>query len=343
MKKKVPLNYSGDKLNKKIRELCPPKKTLKIQPAVMERYNQETCYCVRFETEDGLDELNKRYRDVRGLPKFAHDFLKLRPSRHIEGLIHQSNLYSFNREGDIMIMPNPGCTDHEQLMKTPLLAKENPDGFGAVSWSIHPSQIEETEFNNLLFRTDAEYRALVLKEKTVDIGKDPRTGEALGIKRSTSYSKLLKRTSSQVDIGTLERESSVPYKATILDLTPDDIPMLQRLKEMALENLKTGYGVDPETDTVRNYFHFPYVDETTTLHMHIRVNQGMHRVEESRSFEVNQIIESLEKYGSVKPLIMARGTVYTGSSSKIFVGVEGISVSLCANPFRQTSPIEGDF
>jgi hypothetical protein len=54
------------------------------------------------------------------------------------------------------------------------------------------------------------------------------------------------------------------------------------------------------------YFHGLYVQETATLHLHIRVNQGILDYENNCSFSIDELIQQLLSGNKIKDLMLDR-------------------------------------
>lgn len=131
------------------------------------------------------------------------------------------------------------------------------------------------------------------------------------------------------------------FLATILDLSPGDLPHLKALKEEISRELKGTFGVT-DRDRVKLYFHFPTAPNTVGLHLHARVNHPTHGLEKSRKFDLDSVISHLESNRPMSELILKRQTemgIFFGD--KDFAGefVEQVQrgvVETVANPFRDT-------
>lgn len=78
-----------------------------------------------------------------------------------------------------------------------------------------------------------------------------------------------------------------------------------------LKHLRDVYKVDEALDDVRLYFHFPNMIDSATSHIHVRVNQKVHPLEQYRSIVLDDVIAHLERGISVRQLILMRGPWYT--------------------------------
>jgi len=104
----------------------------------------------------------------------------------------------------------------------------------------------------------------------------------------------------------LQKGQSARYLVTLLDLTKNDVEWLRAIKRDGERLLQDAYNVDPQTDEVSFYFHFPTGLRTTTLHMHMRVNQGRLPTDNARSYSLDSVIGALENNLSTAGLVMQR-------------------------------------
>ncbi|MCD6026159.1 MAG: hypothetical protein K0R08_678 [Solimicrobium sp.] len=149
-----------------------------------------------------------------------------------------------------------------------------------------------------------------------------------------------KRTASQEEIGQLEQiDPQLPYLASILDLTSEHIPFLKILQETAYSHLENVLGVKLKEDFLQMFFHFPYPEVTTTLHLHIQANRVNHPMDGKRSFSLKEIIDWLESGKEISDLVLARKPYYFHSSyPKILDEIDGINMETVKNPCIVTSP-----
>ncbi|EJG0355863.1 hypothetical protein DBT79_RS24085 [Vibrio parahaemolyticus] len=98
----------------------------------------------------------------------------------------------------------------------------------------------------------------------------------------------------------------------------EHLPQLKKLKEATLQHLNKVYHTDGN-DNIRMFFHFPVAEKTATLHLHTWVNKGDHPLNEPRSFELDTIIEHLEKNKSIHDLVINRngGSYFLPTSDSI--------------------------
>ncbi|MFA6302021.1 MAG: hypothetical protein WC627_02670 [Legionella sp.] len=300
---------------------------LTIPSKAMDKYNAKTFFEIRF-TEENLNLLKNKYRQVRGLPPYIHNTLKGRPNPDKDLILEHPHLYACSDDFSMIIMPNRNM-NWSNLKSNPLAQKNDPDGLPLVGWIIDPRLLANYGLNNRN-NTIKTIRELIIKNSKTQT--------------TTPEFQYFQRTNSQEDIGKTESiNSESPYLATILDLTPQHIPLLQMFKEISRKHLIDNFGVDFNHDLVEMYFHFPYPEYTTTLHMHIRVNQGRHPMEKNRTFSFEEILNCLEKGNKISQLILNRKPYYT-DNYEILTEIEGLEMIESINPFiLQNNVIPYDF
>jgi hypothetical protein len=304
-------------------EIKPIQRTLTIAPKVMEKYNKENMLEVKF-TSGGLDLLREKYKNVRGLPPFLHHTLKGRPTNISELILANSSLCTWTDDYSFIIFPN-NCTSAESILKDPLAVKDNEYGLGLVAWSIAPGLLNKYGFQKKLD-----------EEKIGDLLQDFLLKKSINSKIYTGY-QYFHRSVSQETISEIEsKNEGCHYLASILDLTKDDLAQLKNLKKTCLTHIQKIYGATLEKDFIEMYFHFPYPDSTTTLHLHIRINFGRHPMEKSRSFELDEVISALEQGKSIQKLILERNT-YFADDFDILYNIPGIQLLQSKNPYVITS------
>ena len=303
-----------------------------LSDKTIKKYNTVECHLFQYD-EEGL----KGYREVShrqyGLPRFEHDFLRGRPSQKMDLLDKYPELIFCTKDNHFKISPS-SSKDYEDLKNK---IKNPQERIKLLAWAIHPSQRNED-----MLETVKRSKILhTLKEKEGDL----RYYSDQSRDRADSNSFARGRTNSQLQqtIADLEKESGKPYLASILDLTSNDIESLENLKEASIKHLREQYSVENEDD-MKMFFHFPYPEDTVTLHMHIRVNDTQHDLDKSASFSIDEILESLKKEGSVIPLLLSRkcinpeGVVKSGfhkdiEEDTIFSKIPGITINKVPNPF----------
>src|SRR4051794_3598262 len=80
---------------------------------------------------------------------------------------------------------------------------------------------------------------------------------------------------------------------------------------------------------------------TSSLHLHVRVNQGEHPLELTKSFGLDDLISGLESGDTINKMILRRQSANAGcylanicsEIEKLIQGVPGISVVHISNPF----------
>merc|ERR1712032_181410 len=126
------------------------------------------------------------------------------------------------------------------------------------------------------------------------------------VKRLALSGPSLKRTPSHKTARELEDADGNKYLVTILDLTKNELPLLEAIKDHASKHLANYYDYKPEEDVLRSYFHFPTGDVTSTLHLHVTLNREMHPLEKGRSFPLDDIINHLQTHDDVFDMVLQR-------------------------------------
>lgn len=131
----------------------------------------------------------------------------------------------------------------------------------------------------------------------------------------------------------IEEKSKHKYLTTILDLDYNELHQLKKLRKDIFEHLKEVYAVNPLKDKIKLFFHFPIDPTQATLHLHIRVNVGDHPRNMASSFDLDHIINHLEKRLPISQLVTSRfnGKIYTTTAGPFKDVVDAKEID---NPFR---------
>lgn len=320
------------------------------------KYNKAICTAVTILSEAGKNALQAAYHRIHGLPHFVHRFLQGRPSLERALFVNAPQMYHiFDTPGEAsktILMSNPEYIDHEKFLsdiKTHSTQyavkqlKDSPHGLTLVTWYLHP-QVLPDELRVFDANTVLKKRLHQLKHETKLLDEDKkfnyyRYGNSSPLQKMSSFSKL-PRTMSQQEIREMESKSAETYLACMFDLDSNvekSLNYLKSLRTNILHELESVYGVTKE-DKIKIYLHMPYLDETTTLHFHIRINQGDHELENAKSFGLNEIIKQLESGLSVSDMINERGTIYC-TEYPIGRNIDGINVETVPNPKRNWSDV----
>lgn len=322
------------------------------------KYNKTFCTKVTLTTA-AIKPLQAAYHKIHGLPSFVNRFVHGRPTLERALFVNAPEMFHiFNTPYDTsktILMTNPEYVDHKKFLEdckkestseALKKLKNAPQGLGLVTWYLHPAslpkELQAVDSNDAL-----QTRLTQLKKQAEVFGDEAkkfnyyRYGQESmsSLQRVTSFSKL-PRSESQATISDMESKSEIPYLACIFDLDDNKEKSLIYLKDMRaniLHDLETIYGVTPE-DKIKIYIHMPYLDTTTTLHLHIRINQGDHALENAKSFGLNEIIEQLESGSSVADMVIKRGAILC-TEYPIGEGIEGINVETVPNPKRDWKDI----
>jgi hypothetical protein len=297
-----------------------------IPQEIFQKYNTEKCFKITF-TAEGVERLKDKYRTVRALPAFLHNLLKGRPTKERNLFLENSNLFFWTPDCTAFTVPNRNAFENLFVWKNnPYLLKDDlMEGIALLVWVIDPRLLRSYGWkqNNGLNTMDSFKQFLLTNDNIHNI--------------SGNYRYFRKR-DSQEKISDLEKKDPQSvYLATIMELTPTHLPFLKMLQESNYKHLIESYGVDPKKDKVEMYFHFPYPDSTTTLHMHIRINQARHPFEQARSFSISEIITCLEKNQKISELILKRKYLYNDNID-LLSDIEGICITETISPFFLTSP-----
>lgn len=127
------------------------------------------------------------------------------------------------------------------------------------------------------------------------------------------------------------KQSGREYLSSILDLNKSHLAKLLRLKEKILLYLRARYGLD-ENDKLDLFFHFPYVHTCVTLHLHIRINHGLHPFDREYSFGYDEIVTGLSEGKTIADMILAHqeknGRFYCMESYvHYYKGINGVTVN----------------
>ncbi|WP_143519218.1 hypothetical protein [Pseudomonas sp. QTF5] len=241
-----------------------------------------------------LERLSKTYHEVPGATKFLSDLLALRPCKDLNTYISNPELFSYLAPDDaqsngFLIFPNLPYIDTPSLLKTPTSMKDKKEGIAVCAYAVHPNQ--DLRLINHMKGMENLSRLNTLDHHSTD-----------------------NRTAHEMESGT-----TVKYLSSILDLDVRDVPMLETLHTHILDHLYNVYEADKAKDKVQLFFHFPVAEETSTLHLHARVNKADHPLNEARSFELIEVIDTLRSGRSIIDMILGRnnGVFYTGAHESV--------------------------
>ena len=292
------------------------------------KYNQATVVRVEM-TNKSLEALLERNKQIKGLPKFIADFLELKPSQHREILALRPELITWTEDGQYLVMPNPEQTNHKLLIQDPKKAKYDASGFGLIVWHIHPDLLQKSIFHD----KDKIIKEIIEKKESLRYGQ---YGTKENLKKSLhkvdSFSKLMVRDSDKLSIGEINKQSSIPYLSSPFEYNQDHLRSLKLLRETVKQHLFTEYGVN-KSDTIDMYFHAYYSVKTTTVHLHIRVNQIHHGLELDKSISLDEVIKCLDKGGSVKELYYQRAVIHKDLHSLSFLNNDKHKTKIVPNPY----------
>lgn len=271
---------------------------------------------------NGLEQRWAKYDQNTVLPMFVHNFLTDSTySKSVAFAEHpeQFPATSYSETlGGIVLMPNrryiPGELEAFPNPSTLNDTTRHDNGFVMVGYWVPGSIYEGQQQLHDVFKTG----------KTV--------GPAEAMHRPT--------------IGEFKAKTGLPYITTTTDVKPAHLDMLREFKDIALANLRDVYGVDESRDDVKFYMHSPvYGDETTGLHIHVRVNHVLPAGEWDLSLRLDDLIAILETPGigddDVKEKILEQhlhtrsGKYFTYSPAFDATQFSGIDFSMHTNVWQR--------
>lgn len=288
----------------------------RIPEVHVQKYNAPEVLCYKVANEAALETLRIKYHNET-IPTFLYDFLNTYPGHDWEIAGKHPNSLSWNSAGSLLFQINPEYTSADELEGPLSELKTMPYGLSMIGWYIHPNSLVSSPFRDRHFRKDLKswLNEITLRE-------DERPSEL------PKFS----------DIET----SSDPYLVTLLDLNKSHISYLKEAKEVMMRTLKTQYAADPDSDQISLRVHFPYKNTTSTLHIHVRANQGAAPLELTKSYSIDEIIAALRRGETMAQMVMERqrqngGCIYTtGTGRDVLHNVPGITRTVVPNPFLET-------
>jgi len=151
--------------------------------------------------------------------------------------------------------------------------------------------------------------------------------------RIDSFSELSVRDEDRPTTGELIERSGIPYISGPFDYKPEQVPSLIALRDFVHQHLRDVYGIT-EQDRVDIYFHTHYGIETTTAHLHVRVNQLHHGLELSRSIFLDDIIDCLLQGKRIIDTFIEKEYVHFEPNAHAFLQHIGYSSREVDNPYH---------
>ncbi|MEM6603029.1 MAG: hypothetical protein AAF621_03175 [Pseudomonadota bacterium] len=306
-------------------------------------------------TPEGLNDLRRKYRDVKGVPRFIRDFLNDCPSEHKASMFKMPGQQEIIKTSDgthFLLLPNPSYTPFEERLKHPRTLKNTDIGVNLCAWFIHPDYIKNSEVGQALTVPELRKRYQKKLQKIYDNNSRAldcnKSGDNHCSKRENIqdvFSDEELRHPSQKKIKDIERESGIRYLTSLPDLKPSDAPMLRELKHKILEYMKREYDINEKGDNLRIYVHFPYTLKNTTFHLQIKT-AASHPLEDDRSFDIDKIIKHFEinqnnenaiddlilSHKGENPNVKNKGEFLLTSGNKFYKGIRGATYTPSHNP-----------
>lgn len=251
---------------------------------------------IRF-TKEGLENLRRKYDAMHGAPSFMHSFLKLDNSqRDLRQALMYPQFFPYFEPEQFLITPNLPYDPNCEYLSNPRSQKLKDKGITLNAWFIHPdsSCIQEKSrqlLSSLSNQNDSGMKFIEFLRKELETDQKGKIPSSAGNGRDVKTIAELKRNGG--------------YLASILDLDGSHIDLLKNLKEKSLKHLRDQYGVF-ENDDASLYFHFPYDEDSVTLHLHIRVNHGLHPLEANKSFTLDEIVSGLSARKNIDQIILEK-------------------------------------
>jgi len=292
-------------------------KPLLIPSDYMRYENAPYCYKVEWGS-DSLKALRNIYREQLEVPKFIHDILHLNPnSDDVKFLTECPEMIQWSKDGDFMMIINYPDQNHFDFIKNPQPPMGASDmksklqklgeGLELIAWHIHPSQLKGTVFENPENRKD--FRKALAAQNTI-------------------------QSDSLVDV------SQVPYYASIFDLNINSLDFLNKFKTFVQDTLREKFKIS-EKDIVDLSFHGPINKANSTLHLHVRINQGIHPMEKRVRFTLDEVIMHLMNNKGVIELAIEKQPYYCSAASQKevseFQNLPETQVTRIPNPFLVNS------
>lgn len=280
----------------------------------------EVCDAIKF-SKEGLTNLRKNMSRLMAPPGLLKIFLGLAFLRKRFIICSKPISLSLFSEEKFLVIPNIQHNTSIDVFSYPKTAKLRGTGLVLGVWFIHPFldciNSDSRQLLKALSTNNEEGKALVSNLREKARGSCP-------VKQKEGLPEQ-KYTISQL-------KEKHEYFSTILDLKPCHIPILDGLKKKVTLHLSQQYGVT-ENDSVHLFFHFPILEKTSTLHLLIKVNHGIHPFERQRAFSLESIIDVLSCGKTVDEMILERASknqerilFKVSQQERIFENVDGVQV-----------------
>lgn len=264
------------------------------------------------------------------LPRLIYDLISMNLNEDdVRTLMRRPNGLKINEKENWIWMPNPGyVSDINSYQDSNIATKIKcwDEGLTMVGWYLPPALFEESPLEKHYERLYLKKRIenplymyieplFLLLDKIFPIAEIGGTD----LKHcSDNYDEAFKRCTFD-QLNTRQNEE---YLVTLLDLTSDHVDWLLEIKEDGKQLLRDSYNYDKSTDDVQFYFHWPTGAKTTTLHMHMRVNQGRLPTDNARSYNLDDVIKTLRAkktgYDLVKKRYSDAGRLILAKEDEMF-------------------------
>mmetsp|Transcript_26518 Transcript_26518/g.50914 ORF Transcript_26518/g.50914 Transcript_26518/m.50914 type:complete len:940 (-) Transcript_26518:41-2860(-) len=208
------------------------------------------------------------------------------------------------------------------------MLKNMVGGITYLAWFLHPLTLsaqnmkdgggEDYELNN--WEDPAKVKMYIRRIETEKLmmGASLENVNVNFQRTKASSGKIMTRPKEQMTGTEMRQKSGKKYYSTIMDFENSDLQLLKHVRTKVIQAFESLHGLAlPEDcpsgrttqtgqDAILLYFHFPYALNTNTVHLHARMNQGIHPFEAQYSVFLDDIINHLEHHENIYGLIMNR-------------------------------------
>eukprot|EP00746_Dinoflagellata_sp_MGD_P155655 gnl/MRDRNA2_/MRDRNA2_85484_c0_seq2.p1 gnl/MRDRNA2_/MRDRNA2_85484_c0~~gnl/MRDRNA2_/MRDRNA2_85484_c0_seq2.p1 ORF type:complete len:462 (-),score=61.18 gnl/MRDRNA2_/MRDRNA2_85484_c0_seq2:117-1502(-) len=320
--------------NQFITGYCPPSRLLHSKISrEREACKKQLHFKDSEEGHQALESMRQYYAEhVHSIPEYIHTLMVL-TDEHLQHITNEDlslltnyvkypGMYRMHHfpehpQAVAFMLPDVYFNRLDFLGEHPIEAKESIGGITYDAWFLHPWVMKGKHFDH---KQDSSHPKSNL---TMNFFNDTETVRALLEKANVSSRDV--HQPRQADkwrsphpqpeevlksVQTIMQESGLKYYTTLLDLQSTDVDFLKAVKASLLAQINSHHRLrninQPGGDTVKMYFHFPTSFNTSTLHLHIRVNQGVHPIEDRFAHYLDDIIDWLETHENLYSYLLQR-------------------------------------
>lgn len=292
------------------------------------KYNQSKVLKAKLSLE-AINNLTAADARIKGPPRFIADLLDMKPSVHREMLKKRPELIAFTDDEQFVLMPNPRHVDYVSLLVDPKGAKHQRRGMGLVVWYLHPALYQGSR----LQERDSVLADLEASGESLRYGRLESKDNVESLLGIQGFSWLQERRPEALAVADLVQSSGIPYLSGPFDLEPEHLEVLKELRSLINKQLTEIYGIDA-SDRVEMYFHTHYHPDTTTMHLHVRVNQYHHGLELNKAISLDEVIATLEAGHTVKQDFLKHEYIHHKLSFYDMLDELGYELEIVDNPYK---------